>query len=160
MLPAKDIWKLPSRLPIVLPSIHVALAVITLVSGEGTASGGNPLFCMELPISLPLVARDDTATVITVAVVATVWWYFIVQIARSTWQGKTSRAGSGLGALLMFAVCAVDSLLMGSEFFLISREPNFSWVDSAIYIVAVALLSGGLISATCSALVATGFHKH
>jgi hypothetical protein len=41
----------------------------------------------------------------------------------------------------------------------ISQEPNFSLVDGAIYVLAAALLCGGLISAAYSAKAALGFNK-
>jgi len=43
---------------------------------------------------------------------------------------------------------------MISQFVLISREPDFSAIDVVIYMFAVALLAGGLISAGYAARAA------
>ena len=40
------------RLPIILPSIHIVLFIITMLAG---GRYGNPFFCVDIPISLPLV---------------------------------------------------------------------------------------------------------
>lgn len=141
---------LARRLPIVLPAIHIALVVLTLLS-EKAASGGNPFFCVDFPVSLPLVARSDNLTVAVVALLATAWWYFVGQIAWSSRQRKVSRATSLLGGVLMFLICAFDFSLMADEFRRISRDPKFSVVDAVIYLLAVSLLAGGAFSSAVAA---------
>jgi len=150
---------LARHLPIALPAIHAALFLLTIISGEKTASGGNPFFCVDLPLSLPLVARDDAATFAAVAVLGTAWWFFVGQIGSSSSRGKLSRTGSGLGALLILSVCAAGFFALISEFLLISREVNFSAVNVAIYVLAVALLLGGLISAGFSVTAGLGLTR-
>ncbi len=134
-------------LPRVLPAIHIVLFAVTAIVGEKAATGGNPLFCVDLPISLPLVARDDSPTVIIVGILATAWWYFIGQIGWSSKKGRISRIGSGLGAILIAFSVTGGSYAMISEYFLISREPNFNAIDVGIYFLAGLLLAGGVISA-------------
>jgi hypothetical protein len=146
-------------LPRVLPAVYILLAAVTAISGEKSATGGNPFFCVSLPVSLPMVARDDSPTVIIVAILATAWWYFIAQIGWSSTQGRISRSSSGLGAILIGFMITADSVLMISESFLISREPNFNAVDGAIYVLAGLLLSGGVISAAYSAMAAIGINR-
>jgi hypothetical protein len=53
----------------------------------------------------------------------------------------------------------VDSVLMISESFLLSRQPNFNAVDVVIYLLAGLLLSGGIISAAYSAMAAIGLNR-
>ena len=143
---------LPNSLPIALPGLYFTLLVITLVSGEGTASGGNPLFCLSLPWSLPLAARDDTKIMFVVGILATLWWWLIGHIGHSGYLGKLSRVGAALGSGLILFMCVIEAALMGSELRLISQEPqHFSGIDVAIYTLASALLAGGLISAGCAA---------
>lgn len=137
---------LARRLPIALPTIHVALTVLTLLTDQEAASGGNPFFCVDFPVSLPLVARGDNLTVAVVALLATAWWYFVGQIAWSSRQCKISRVSSMLGAVLVLLICALDFALMADEFQRISREPKFSILDAVIYLLAVSLLAGGVFS--------------
>ena len=132
---------------------------MTAISGEKAATGGNPFVCVSIPISLPLVARDDSPTVIIVAILATAWWYFIAQIGWSSKQGRISRSSSILGAILIGFIIMVDSVLMISESFLLSRQPNFNAVDVVIYLLAGLLLSGGIISAAYSAMAAIGLNR-
>lgn len=135
------------RLPIILSAIHLVLFLITMLSGLKTASGGNPLFCVDLPMSLPLVGRDDTWTVVAVGILATIWWFFIGQVGWLSRQGKISRTVSAAGAGVVLLICAAAAYAMISQFVLISREPDFSTIDTVIYMFAAALLAGGLISA-------------
>jgi hypothetical protein len=138
-------------LPIILPLLYVALFITTLVSGEKTASGGNPFFCLSLPWSLPLVARGDTAIVVMVGVLATAWWCFVGFIGRAGNSGKLSRSGEILGSGLIFIMCFTEATLMFSEFRLVSHELKFGLIDEFIYTLAVVLLIGGVISAVYAA---------
>jgi hypothetical protein len=138
---------LPNRLPFILPALHVVLFLSTCVFGEGIASGGNPLFCVDLPVSLPMVASDSTRTIVVVGILATAWWYFVGKIASETWRGKISRPISLAGAVLLFLVGAGASFAMISEFRLISKEPNFGSKDVVVYALAVALLFGEFVCA-------------
>jgi len=80
------------RLPVILAATHLALFLITMFSGLKTASGGNPLFCVDLPVSLPLVGHDDTWTVVAVGILATIWWFFIGQVGwLSKWEKSAER---------------------------------------------------------------------
>ncbi|HZW94136.1 MAG TPA: hypothetical protein VFF64_14385 [Candidatus Eremiobacteraceae bacterium] len=133
---------LPERLPFVLPALHFLLFFTTEFFGDKIASGGNPLFCVDLPVSLPLVASDNTPRVIVVGIVATMWWYLIGKIASVAWQGKISRMISVAGSLLLFLLGGVGSFAMISEFRLISQEPNFGNKDFFVYTLAVVLLFG------------------
>ncbi len=119
---------LPDKLPFALPALHVVLFLTT----EALATGGNPLFCVNLPVSLPLVASDSSATVVIVGILATAWWYFVGKIACEAWRGKVSRMISVAGALLLFLLGAIGSFAMISEFRLISQEPNFGSKDVVI----------------------------
>lgn len=141
-----------TSLPNVLSAIHLLLFLITILTGKSTATDGNPFVCVDLPVSLPLVARDDTWTVVAVGILGTGWWYFLGKIGSSSRQGKLSRGASVLGAFLILLMCAADGYGMISQFPLISREPEFSIVDIAIYIVAAILLFGGVFSAALAAL--------
>lgn len=121
--------QLPERLPFILLALHFSLFLTTEFFGDKIASGGNPLFCVDLPVSLPLVASDSTSRVIVVGIMATTWWYFIGKIASEAWRGKVSRIISVAGALLLFLLGAAASFFMISEFRLISQEPNFGNKD-------------------------------
>jgi hypothetical protein len=90
---------------------------------------------------------------------ATAWWYFIAQIGWSSKQGRISRSSSIQGAILIGFIVMVDSVLMISESFLLSRQPNFNAVDVVIYLLAGLLLSGGIISAAYSAMAAIGLNR-
>ena len=80
------------RLPIILPSIHLILFIVTTVSG---GRYGNPFFCVDIPISLPLVARDNASTIGVVGILGTAWWYFIGQLGALANQDKISRTDPG-----------------------------------------------------------------
>lgn len=80
-------------LPIALPIIYSTLFMVTLVSGEKTASDGNPFVCVSLPWSLPLIATANTAPFVIVGVLATAWWYFIGYIGGIASTNKLTRAG-------------------------------------------------------------------
>ncbi len=146
---------LPNRLPFILPAVHVVLVLSTCIFGEGIASGGNPLFCVDLPVSLPMVASDSTWTIVVVGILATAWWYFVGKIASETWRGKISRPISVAGALLLFLLGAAASFFMISEFRLISQEPNFGNKDFVVYTLAVVLLFGEFMCAGYA--MASGF---
>lgn len=111
------------------------------------ASGGNPLFCVDLPVSLPLVGRDDVKTVVIVGALATAWWYFVGQIGRASWEGKIHRTMSVAGSILLLFLGAISSFAMFGELRLISQEPNFGGKDVVVYVFAISLLIGSLISA-------------
>lgn len=147
-------------LPKILPAIYILLCAVTAISGEKSATGGNPFVGVSFPISWPLVARDDTLTVIAVAILATVWWFFVGQIGWSSKQGHISGSRSGLGAILIGFIVGLDLVFMSGEFPLILREPNFNAVDVVIYLLAALLLAGGIISAAYSLRAAIAPHKH
>lgn len=146
---------LPRRLPLALPLLHIILFLTTEVFGDKIASGGNPLFCVDLPVSLPLVASDSTSRVIVVGIVATTWWYFIGKIASEAWKGQVTRMISVAGALLLFLLGAIASFAMISEFRLISQESNFGNKDFVVYTLAVVLLFGEFLCAGYA--MASGF---
>ena len=146
-------------LPRVLPAVYILLCAVTAIAGGKAATGGNPLVCVELPLSLPLLAGSNPTFAVVVAILAMAWWYFIAQIGWSSKQGRIRRYGAGLGAILIGFVITVDSFLMISQFFMISREPNFKAVDVVIYLLAVLLLSGGIVSAAYSAMAAIGLNR-
>lgn len=148
---------LPRKLPLALSLTHIILFLTTAVFGDKIASGGNPLFCVDLPVSLPLVASDSTSRVIVVGIVATMWWYFIGKIASEAWKGKASRMISVAGALLLFLLGAAASFFMISEFRLISQEPNFGNKDFVVYTLAVVLLFGEFVCAGYA--MASGFRR-
>ncbi len=137
-----------ARLPVLLAGTHILLFLTTVFSNHRSGSNGNPLFCVDLPISLPLVARDDIPTLVVVGVFATAWWYFAGMMGSLRVNGSTSRMiiAAG-GAALLPAICAVDSYAMLSQLRDIVRNPAFGPVDVLIYILAVGLLSGGFLSA-------------
>ena len=132
-----------------------------MTTGEKTASGGNPLFCVDLPMSLPLVASDKSTTMIIVGLLATGWWYFIAQIGWSSTQKWISRTAAGAGAVLIVFMCVIESVWMFREFgCCISHDPNLSVVDGIIYVLAITLLWGGIMSAVYSARAALGLNKN
>lgn len=159
VIPAKNDKQFAQLLPIVLPAIYILLCAVTAIAGEKAASGDNPFVCVSLPFSLPLVARDDSPTVIVIAILATAWWYLIAQIGWLSKQCRISRSSSSLSATLIGLVITGDSVLMISQFFLISREPNFNAGDVVIYLLAVLLLSGGIVSTEYSAMAAIGVNR-
>lgn len=153
-------YSFAKKLPILLPAIHVILFVTTAITDGKVASNGNPLFAVDLPLSLPLIATDRWSTILIVAMLATVWWFFIAQIGGHSAKGNVSRVGAAAGALLIFLTCLGDAALMFSELrCCIFREPNFSPLDVLIYALATALLSGGLVSAGYSAKAACASRK-
>ena len=134
-------------MPVILAVLHAVLFLTTVVFGERIASGGNPLFCVDIPASIPLVASDSTPTLIVVGILATAWWYFVRAIARESWRGKISRMISLSGAMLLLLVAAAAAFAMISEFRLISQEPNFGAKDVVVYALALALLLGNFACA-------------
>jgi hypothetical protein len=160
VIAGKDNNQFPKLLLILLPATHLALWTITAILGKKAATGGNPLVCVDLPVSLLLFAQDSWPRLFFVGVLGTIWWYFIARIGWSSKQHRISRLGAGLGAILILFVCVADSALMISEFYCcISHEPNFLVLDGVIYVFAVALLSGSLMSAIYSATTALGFNR-
>jgi predicted secreted protein len=138
---------LPDRLPVCLAAWHVLLFAITVLFGRTIATDGNPLFCVDLPASLPLVARDDVLTVVLVGAISTGWWYFVGQVGRASWAGRMSRTISFAGALLLLSIQAAAWFAMISESRLISQEADFGPRDVLVYALAAVLLLGGLTSA-------------
>src|SRR5690348_7249714 len=109
MISAESNRRFPLFLPVVLAVIHILLFTVTMVSKGQTASEGNPLFCVDLPMSLPLVARDDNGTMAGVGILLTGWWYLVGHLGTSSFLGKMSRARSGVSALIVLGICAFDS---------------------------------------------------
>ena len=146
-------------LPITL-AIHLGIFGLTEFSGLNTASGGNPFVCVATPFSLPLIAQDDTTTVVTVGFLATLWWYFIGLIGSSSARGKLSRTGSALGTALILFFCVIDALGMFSELRFIRRDTKLTATDDLIYILVTTLLAGGVVSAGYSATNALGLRRN
>lgn len=136
------------RLPVLLSGTHIILFLITVVSNHIAASNGNPLFCVDLPFSLPLVARDDAWTTVIVGIIATVWWYFAGMIGSLRVNGQTGRMiiAAG-GAVFLPIICAVDAYALLNQGRTILRNSAFGALDVLIYLLAAGLLSGGLLSA-------------
>lgn len=137
----------PDRLPFVLPALHFFLFFATESFGDKIASAGNPLFCADLPFSLPLVATDSTPRIIVVGVLATCWWYFVGKIASEASRGKLRRSISLASALLLSLLGAAGSFAMIGESRIISQEPNFGSKDIFVYMLAAALVCGNFLSA-------------
>ena len=156
MIPAKKHFRVP-WLPIVLSAIHIGLLVMTF-SFEKTASGGNPFFCVDLPWSIVLFPEGHGSRILLVGILATAQWYFIGYIGWSSRPCRMSREGSVVGAFFLPLICAFDSHAMLSQFGLIVREPTFSAVDVVIYILAVALVFGGFLSAAYAWIAALGLY--
>jgi hypothetical protein len=156
MIPAKTYIRVP-WLPIILSAIHIVLFVLTFSFGK-TASGGNPFVCVDLPWSFALFAEGHGSRIFPVGFLATAWWYFIGHIGWSSRSCRMSREGSMAGAFFVPLICTFDSYAMISQFRPIVREPNFSAVDVAIYILAAALVLGGFISAAYAWIAALGLY--
>lgn len=136
----------------ILPTVHLVLIIATLFLAKKGTVGGNPFFCIDLPWSLPLVGRDDWATILVVAILGTLWWYVVARIGWGAKKHQFSRIGSGLGAGLLFFVCGIDAFA-GSDFFLqFLRHPLVA--DVLEYLCAGILLVGGLVCAIYSVLSA------
>jgi hypothetical protein len=131
------------RLPLVLASIHLALFLVALLSG---GRYGNAFFCVDIPISLPMVLSYKTSTLVVVGLLGTVWWYFIGQIGRSSKEGKMSGLGCRFGAILILLICSIDFLAHVWESFFILRATESTILDVAVYFLAALLLSGGAVS--------------
>lgn len=160
MISAESNRRSPLPLPLVLAVIHILLFTATMVSSGHTASEGNPLFCVDLPMSLPLVARDDNGTMAAVGILLTGWWYLVGHLGKSSWLGKTSRTRSRVCALVVFGICAFDSYGMISELTQMVRSgSHFVAFDYVIYAFAFLLLAGGFVSAGLCAAAALGFNQ-
>jgi hypothetical protein len=139
---------LAARLPVLLSGTHILLFLTTVFSNHRSASNGNPLFCVDLPISLPLVARDDIRTIVIVGVLATAWWYLAGMTGSLRVNGSTGRMMIAAGgAVLLPIICAVDAYALLSQGRAIVRDPAFGALDVLIYVFAAGLLSGGFLSA-------------
>ena len=147
-------------LPITLLAIHIGIFGLTEFSGLNTVSHGNPFVWVATPFSLPLIAQNDTGTVVTIGLLATLWWYFIGLIGSSSARGKLSRTGSALGTALILFFCVIDAVGMFSELRSIRRDTQLTVADDLIYILATTLLAGGVISAGYSATNALGFRRN
>jgi hypothetical protein len=69
-----------------------------------------------------------------------------------------SQAGSMAGAFFLPLICASDFYLMFSQFSLIAHRPDFSSIDVVVYVLAVALVLGGFVSAAYAWIAALGFY--
>jgi hypothetical protein len=139
---------LAARLPVLLSGTHVLLFLATIFSNGKSASYGQPLFCVDLPISLPFVVRDDLGTTVMVGIVATGWWYLAGMIGSLRVSGSTGRMMIAAGgAVLLPIVCAVDAYALLTQGRTVMRDATFGAVDVLIYVFAAGLLSGGFLSA-------------
>jgi hypothetical protein len=144
---------LAARLPVLLSGTHILLFLTTVFSNHRSATNGNPLFCVDLPFSLPLVARDDIRTIVFVGIAATAWWYLAGMIGSWRVNGSTGRMMMAAGgAVLLPIICAVDAYALFSQWRTIVQNSAFGPVDVLIYVLAAGLLSGGFLSAVYAGL--------
>jgi hypothetical protein len=87
---------------LVLPATHVILVALTMVLSRHTPGGAYyRIFGVDPFSAMVLMVYDGTpAVVVSILVLGTAWWYFIGRIGWESSQGRLSRFGAGLGALL------------------------------------------------------------
>jgi len=137
---------------IVLPAIHILLFALLLA--DSATMGASAALWTDLPISLPLVARDDLATEVGVGILATGWWFFGGWVGWSSKKCLISRTASALGAGLVLFTGGIGGYALTSGFLQFPRDQRLSPQDVLMYLLAAALLGGGLIAAVHSAIAA------
>jgi hypothetical protein len=138
----------------ILPATHVLLLAAGGLVSLWSPYGLSPLFCVDLPISLPLVSRDDWGTVLVVGVLSTAWWYFVGRIGWMSRKHQLSRLGSTLGAALILFMCGVEVVLIRGQIQGWRNDERFSFSVIVVYAMAGALLAGGFVSGLVSAIAA------
>jgi len=131
----------------VLPAAHAVLFVVGWLSQS--PFGLSPVFCVDLPFSLPLVARDDWKTVVTVGIIGTTWWLLVGTLGWATRNRKISRVTSAVGAAVVLLTCGIGFVAIYGQLSdgSMVHDDRFTVAVMAIYGLACVLLTGGLLSA-------------
>jgi len=136
----------------ILPSLHAVLFGLAAVVDKGSPYGYSPVFCVDVPVSLPMVARDNWQTLLAVAILGTIWWYAIGSLGWAVWNHKLSRALGALCAALVFLTCYADLMLMVGQVQGWRDDPRFTGPVIAVYALALLLLAGGATSAVAASV--------
>lgn len=139
---------------IILPATHVVLFIVAALVSLRSPFGLGPVFCADLPISLPLVARDDWPTVFLVGVLGTAWWFFVGKFGQAARQHRIGSLGAGLGAILIFLTCVAGATAMEGQISQSIHDERFSFMVIALFMIAGLLLVGGFANAAISAMAA------
>lgn len=139
---------------IILPAVHAFLFILAGLVSLWSPFGLSPVFCVDLPISLPLVAREDLRTVLLVAILGTGWWYFIGRIGWLSRRGRISTLGSMLNALVIVFVCGIGTIAIVGQFSQSFHDERFSLAVIGLYALAGMLLLGGWFTALTCAMAA------
>jgi len=137
-----------------LPGLHLIAFIFGSILSLRSPYGLSPLFCVDLPISLPLVGRDDWPTVTVVGLLGTAWWYFIGRVGWMSSRGMISRGASVGGALVILLTCGIGSYALVSQASGWTRDERFSLAVIINYCMAGLLLVGGFRSGITSAISA------
>jgi hypothetical protein len=137
---------------LMLPSIHLLLFAVGGLVSRWSPYGLSPIFCVDLPFSLPLFMRDDWGTVLVVGILGTGWWYFVGRIGWMSHHNQITRVGSILGAALILFMCSVDAILIRGQAEGWIHDERFSSPVIVVYGIAIALVAGGILSSLASAV--------
>jgi hypothetical protein len=139
----------PIRLPLFLPGLNVCLYLITVALDwlePSSAYAGRAMFAVDIPFSLYMVSSDDANTLALIAVLSTVWWYFIGRIGYDCKKRKIGRLASGLGAILIFVTGAVGASICLVYLVEDFRGDNAARTALIQYLPALALCVGAFAS--------------
>jgi hypothetical protein len=136
----------------VLPLIHVLLVLLSMFLSVNTPGGAYyRLFGVDPLSAMVLMVYDGTPAVIGfILILGTGWWYFLGRIGWESSQGRLSRFGAGLGALLTLFFGATGVLLTKGVINEDIQERTLSTAAIIQYVLVGLLCIGAFVSALYS----------
>jgi hypothetical protein len=133
----------------VLPLIHVLLVILSMFLSVNTPGGAYYRLFGADPISaMVLMVYDGTPVVIGfILILGTGWWYFLGRIGRESSQGRLSRFGAGLGALLTLFFGTTGILLTKGVINEDIQERTLSAGGLIQYVLVGLLCAGAFVAA-------------
>jgi hypothetical protein len=134
---------------VVLPLIHALLVILSMILSVHTPGGAYyRLFGADPLSAMALMVYDGTPAVIGfILILGTGWWYFLGRIGWESSQGRLSRFGAGLGALLTLFFGATGVILSKGVINEDIREGTLSAGAISQYVLVGLLCVGAFVAA-------------
>jgi hypothetical protein len=127
---------------LILPAVHVSLIVLTILLSLNTPGGAYYRLLGVDVLAAPVLMVNENPIIINAVflIFGTAWWYFIAKIGWASNNGRMTRLGSGLGALLALTFAVIGTGM--------SRDVLYEDFDAGQLSVPV-ILQYALIAAIC-----------
>ena len=138
---------------VVLPTIHVILVALSMFLSINIPGGAYyRIFGVDPFSAMFMMVYDGTlAVIVFILILGTAWWYFIGRIGWESSQGRMSRLGAGLGALLTLFFGVIGVALSKGVVYEDIHDGALSAGAILQYVLAGLLCLGAFVAAGYSA---------